>query len=96
MAFRFDKLTIKAQEAVQVAQKFEEDHSHQQLLPLHLLDALLKEEQGVVGPLMEKIGAQVGQLKSMVESELNRQPAHHGSGWRGARSGNQQPRHGCA
>ena len=29
MAFRFDKLTIKAQEAVQVAQKFAEDHSHQ-------------------------------------------------------------------
>ncbi len=81
MAFRFDKLTIKAQEAVQVAQKFAEDHGHQQLLPLHLLDALLKEEQGVVGPLMEKIGAQVGQLESMVESELNRLPKVSGTGY---------------
>jgi ATP-dependent Clp protease ATP-binding subunit ClpA len=48
MAFRFDKLTVKAQEAVQRAQSLAQDFGNPQLLPLHLLAALLKEEQGLV------------------------------------------------
>ena len=46
MAFRFDKLTVKSQEAVQQAQSEAESLGHQQLQPLHLLKALLVEEQG--------------------------------------------------
>ena len=49
MAFRFDKLTVKSQEAVQQAQSEAENLGHQQLLPLHLLKALLTEEQGEIG-----------------------------------------------
>ena len=74
MAFRFDKLTVKAQEAIQHAQDVAERHGHQQLVPLHLLEALLHEEQGIVRPLLQKIGANVGQLETMVASELNRLP----------------------
>ena len=72
MAFRFEKLTVKGQEALQRAQEIAEQHGHQQLSPLHLLKALLDEEQGIVRPLIQKIGANVGQLETMVASEINR------------------------
>ena len=80
MAFRFDKLTVKAQEAVQRAQSLAENRGNQQLLPLHLLAALLEEEDGVVRPLVQKIGANLGQLKSIVESELEKLPKVSGGG----------------
>ena len=79
MAFRFDKLTVKAQDAVQAAQNLAQDRGHQQLLPLHLLKALLDEEQGIVRPLLEKIGANVGQLRSILDSELGRLPKVSGT-----------------
>jgi ATP-dependent Clp protease ATP-binding subunit ClpB len=80
MAFRFDKLTVKAQEAVQHAQQLAEDRGQQQLLPLHLLKALLDEEQGIVRPLIQKIGANQAQLNSIVENELARLPKVSGGG----------------
>ncbi len=79
MAFRFERLTVKAQEAVQHAQEIAEKYGHQQLQPLHLLEALLHEDQGIVRPLLQKIGANVGQLETMIASELNRQPKVSGS-----------------
>ncbi|MEX0704722.1 MAG: ATP-dependent chaperone ClpB [Planctomycetales bacterium] len=80
MPFRFDKLTVKSQEAVQRAQRLAEDRGHSELLPLHLLKSLLDEEQGIVRPLLEKIGANVGQLRSIVDAELNRLPKVSGAG----------------
>jgi ATP-dependent Clp protease ATP-binding subunit ClpB len=81
MAFQFDKLTVRAQEAVHRAQQSAENQGHQQLLPLHLLRALLEEEQGVVRPIIEKIGVNVKQLESIVDSELGRIPKVSGSGY---------------
>lgn len=80
MAFQFDKLTVKAQDAVQRAQKYAEDHGHQQILPLHLLKALTEEEQGIVRPVLQKIGANLSQLESMIDGELNRLPKVSGAG----------------
>lgn len=74
MAFRMEKLTVKAQEAVQRAQESAESHGHQRIVPLHLLHALIEEEQGAVRPLIQKIGANIGQLDNMVEGELKRLP----------------------
>ncbi len=79
MAFRFEKLTVKGQEALQRAQEIAEQHGHQQLMPLHLLKALLDEEQGIVRPLLQKIGANVGQLETMVASEISRLPKVSGT-----------------
>ena len=62
MAFRFDKLTIKAQEAVQRAQELAADRGNSQIEPLHLLAGLLSETEGVIRPVLEKIGANRGQL----------------------------------
>jgi ATP-dependent Clp protease ATP-binding subunit ClpB len=70
MAFRFDRLTIKAQEAVAAAQSLAADRGHPQIAPLHLLAALLAESHGIVGPIMDRIGANRGQLNQIVEAEL--------------------------
>ncbi|MGQ0635774.1 MAG: ATP-dependent chaperone ClpB [Planctomycetaceae bacterium] len=74
MAFRFDKLTVKAQEALQKAQGLAQDLGNQQLQPLHLLAALLREDQGIVKPLLQKIGANLPQFESIVDGELRRLP----------------------
>ena len=79
MAFRFEKLTVKGQEALQRAQEIAAEQGHQQLVPLHLLKALLDEDQGIVRPLIQKIGANVGQLATMVASEISRLPKVSGS-----------------
>jgi ATP-dependent Clp protease ATP-binding subunit ClpB len=52
--FRLDKLTQKAQEALQQAQAIAEKHEGQVLFPLHLLMALAGEQEGIVRPLLEK------------------------------------------
>jgi len=70
VAIRFDRFTVKAQEAVQRAQHLAQEHSHQLLEPLHLLAALLTEEQGIVRALLNKVGANVAQLTKTVESQL--------------------------
>src|SRR5688500_7577491 len=76
---RFDKFTIKAQEALQRAQALAQEQGHQQLEPLHLLAALLKEEQGAVKPLLEKAGANVRHVERMVQSELGHLPKVSGA-----------------
>ncbi|MBI3866723.1 MAG: ATP-dependent chaperone ClpB, partial [Planctomycetia bacterium] len=80
MAFRFDKLTVKAQEAVQRAHGLAQDLGNQQITPLHVLAALVQEEQGLVRPLLQKIGANVKQFESILEGELRRLPKVTGAG----------------
>ena len=70
MAFRFDKLTLKAQEAVAAAQELAAERGSPQLDPLHLLAALLAEKEGIVGPVFERIGVNRAQLDKIVEAEL--------------------------
>ncbi|MEE9601745.1 MAG: AAA family ATPase, partial [Thermoguttaceae bacterium] len=70
MAFRMDKLTIKAQEAVAAAAALAVERGHSQVDPLHLLAGLLGEEGGIVGPIMERIGVNRAQLDQIVQAEL--------------------------
>jgi ATP-dependent Clp protease ATP-binding subunit ClpB len=72
MAFRFDKLTIKAQEAVQNAQGLAAERGHSEIDPLHLLAALAVETDGVARPVLEKVGVKISQLGKMVAGELDR------------------------
>lgn len=74
MTFRFDKLTVKGQEAVARAQTIATEGGHPQIDAIHLLRGLLEEDEGIVRPVLEKIGANVGQLQEMVASELERLP----------------------
>jgi ATP-dependent Clp protease ATP-binding subunit ClpB len=79
MAFRMEKLTSKSQEALQEAQSTAADAGHQQLSPLHLLDALMTQEQGIVPGLLQKMGVNASQLSKIVKSELARIPKVSGS-----------------
>jgi ATP-dependent Clp protease ATP-binding subunit ClpB len=74
MPFRFDKLTIKAQEAVQRAVELAASRGNPQVTSVHLLAALLAEREGIVRPLFEKIGAHRDHLDRIVEAELAHLP----------------------
>ncbi len=77
---KFDKLTVKAQEAVQAAQSLADQHNHQAIEPEHLLLALLAQQEGVVGPLLAKLGARPEAVARQVEGELARLPSVKGGG----------------
>ena len=74
MAFRLDKFTIKAQEAVQAAVELAGNRGNPQVTPVHLLSTLLGEREGIVRPLLEKIGTDRGHLERIVEAELSHLP----------------------
>ncbi len=74
MTFRFDKLTIKAQEALAQAQNLASEMGHPQVDSLHLLSALLGETDGVVRPILDKVGVNRGPLEDMLRGELARSP----------------------
>ena len=57
MAIRWDKFTVKAQEAVQRANELASEHGNAELMPLHILAALVEDREGIVPPVLEKIGA---------------------------------------
>lgn len=79
MAFNPEKLTVKAGQAIRHAQELAENGHHRFVRPLHLLKALLDEEQGIMTPLLQRIGANLGQLNSMVDGELDRLPQTSGN-----------------
>lgn len=78
MTFRFEKLTVKGQEAVGQAQMIATEKGNPQIEVLHLLAGLLSETDGIVRPLLQKAGVDLDQLQSTVESELGRLPTMSG------------------
>src|SRR5580704_14172675 len=78
MAVRFDKFTIKAQEAVQRAQELAADRGNPQIEALHLLAALVAEQEGIFSAVVEKIGANRQQLDRIVQAELGHLPRSSG------------------
>ncbi len=77
---RLDRLTLKAQEGIQGAQHLAEKLGHQQIEPEHLLSVILEQREGVVPPLLGKIGANQGQLHSELERALEKMPKVSGGG----------------
>src|SRR5262249_47035503 len=67
MAFRFENLTLKAQEAVQKAQALAQVRGHQRLEPMHLLVALLDPDQAVTRALLTQLGARPEQILPAAE-----------------------------
>ncbi|HPT98518.1 MAG TPA: ATP-dependent chaperone ClpB [Armatimonadota bacterium] len=75
---RLDKFTIKSQEAIQEAQRLAAQFGQQQIDVEHLLLALLQQEEGVVPPILEKLGASRVPLIQAVQADLKSRPAVHG------------------
>ncbi|HUI75450.1 MAG TPA: ATP-dependent chaperone ClpB [Candidatus Acidoferrum sp.] len=75
---RFDKMTVKAQEALQEAQEVAARHENQEVAPLHLLAALVAQTDGVVPPLLARLGVRSEALSADIERELSRLPKVQG------------------
>ena len=93
---RMDKLTVKAQEAIQAAQSLADQGNHQAIEPEHLLLALLQQQEGVVGPLLGKLGARPEALARQIQAEVDKLPTVRGGGAAAVRlvalRGRDQPR----
>ncbi len=74
-----NKYTQKAQEAVLAAQGMAQEYSHSQIEPVHLLLALLRQSDGVVPQVVQRLGASPGLLITDLEAELNRRPKAYGA-----------------
>jgi ATP-dependent Clp protease ATP-binding subunit ClpB len=77
---RFDKMTVKAQEAVQESQEIAARHENQSIEPLHLLVALVEQKDGVVPPLLARLGIRNELLMQDVDREIARLPKVQGFG----------------
>jgi ATP-dependent Clp protease ATP-binding subunit ClpB len=71
---RFDKFTVKAQEAIATSQQLAMSRSHTVVTPLHLLSPLLDDEQGLAALLLKTIGSNPDRIRQITESELKRLP----------------------
>jgi ATP-dependent Clp protease ATP-binding subunit ClpB len=73
-AMKFDKFTLKAQEAIATAQQTAMARSHTVLSPLHLLSAICGDDEGMGVMILKKIGSDVGRIRQMIDAELKRLP----------------------
>ena len=78
MSFRFDKLTTKAQSLVSEAQGRAASAGNPEITALHLLGAMLDQQDGITRPLLEKIGVDFARLKGTVDSEQSKLPSVSG------------------
>ncbi|MHB8842274.1 MAG: Clp protease N-terminal domain-containing protein, partial [Candidatus Aquicultor sp.] len=76
---RMDKFTIKSQEALGEAQHLAEGMGHQQVEPEHLLLALIGQQDGIVVPILQKLGVAPGSVTNQINAELGRRPKVSGA-----------------
>jgi ATP-dependent Clp protease ATP-binding subunit ClpB len=85
MPIRWDKFTVKSQEAIQRANELASEHGNPEMTPAHLLAALVEDREGIVAPVLEKIGIGPQAVLSDLYKEIEKLPKVSGS------SGAQQP-----
>ncbi len=74
MAVRWEKLTVKAQDAVQAATSLARDHGNPELQPTHLLLALLEDKEGIVAPVLQKTGVALDPLRAQLQKVVQTFP----------------------
>ncbi|MHA1698005.1 MAG: ATP-dependent chaperone ClpB [Promethearchaeota archaeon] len=72
--FNMDNFTIKARDALVSAHKLAEQRNHQMVEPMHVLLALIEQDDGIIGPILQKLGVNIGHLRGDVENELSKHP----------------------
>ncbi len=70
----FNKFTIKSQEAVQNAQEIASSYGNQAIEPEHVLAALVQDPQGIVVPMLQKLGANVEYVKIKINELIEKLP----------------------
>ncbi|HXO97897.1 MAG TPA: ATP-dependent chaperone ClpB [Chthoniobacterales bacterium] len=76
---RIDRFTSKMQEGLQEGQALASQMQHQELTPEHLLLALLRQQDGLARPLLEKLNVRVPEVEGQLEQELARRPRVSGA-----------------
>ncbi len=79
MAIRWDKFTVKSQEAVQAATNLALENGNPEVLPLHMLAALLEDREGIIVPLLQKVGVPTDQLLAKAKDALGKLPKVSGA-----------------
>src|SRR6201982_252111 len=74
MAIRWDKFTVKSQEAMQAATNLALEHGNPELTPMHMLTALLEDKEGIIVPVLQKVGVPTEQLLSRANDALSKLP----------------------
>ncbi len=77
---RFDKFTLKVQEALQDAQSLANQYGHQGIEAEHLLIAFLKQQEGIVGAILKKMGADTKFVEDRLNDAVKRMPGVQGPG----------------
>ena len=76
---RYDKFTLKAQEALQEADTIAHEYNHQGIDTPHFLKALIEQEDGVIPPLLERLGVDKNILSADLDGVLGSLPKVYGS-----------------
>src|SRR5687767_2750599 len=76
---QLERFTTKAQGALQDAQRIAQEQSHQAIDGEHLLLALLRQSEGLIHPLLQKLGVQPNRLEQDLEAELGRRAKVQGT-----------------
>ena len=78
MAIKWEKLTAKSQEAIQAAQGIASENGNPEVLPLHIMSALLADREGIVLPVLERVGVPVSQLVTGIDAAIAKLPKVQG------------------
>jgi len=73
-----NNFTLKAQQALQNAKNIANEHHHQQIDSPHLLLALIREEEGIIKPILKKLEVDINYLQQVVEEKIKRIPQVYG------------------
>ena len=76
---KHDQLTVKMQEALEAAGSLAEEYNHNALEPLHLLKVLLEQEEGILLPLLDRLGVDRNGLSHRVDEAMGKLPRVYGS-----------------
>jgi ATP-dependent Clp protease ATP-binding subunit ClpB len=76
---RIDRFTSKMQEGLQEGQALASQLQHQELTPEHLLLAMLRQQDGLARPLLEKLNVRIPEVEGQLEQELARRPKVSGA-----------------
>ncbi len=77
---RFDKFTLKAQEAIEDAQTLASKYGHQSIDAEHLLSSFLKQPEGIVPEILRHLGIDVGRIERDLQEALDKTPKVEGAG----------------
>jgi ATP-dependent Clp protease ATP-binding subunit ClpB len=79
MAIRWDKFTLKSQEAIQKASSLANENGQPEVMPMHLLTALVEDKEGIIVPLLQKIGIATEQLLASARQAIAGMPKVSGA-----------------